>query len=269
MAPGEEGASGAGGGDPAELRAELHALLEATPSLAEAGPKAVLDALKKKDERWSSVSAPKCKRALQQVKTEIAERREAALKRRATAFDCPLGCGLARFTTQHSSYCCDVCRVYQPIGAGMWGCRKCDWDVCEARCRPKESQSLVDLDATLRSLDQRVDQTADQAAVEAKAALAQIEAEVHALEKALDSKDLGVLAELEKKSGRGPTTEENLRAERKRLLKATEALLGRIEACFAKFSGVGPGDAVVAAAAEPGAIASAEVAPAASEEAKA
>ncbi|CAK0854475.1 unnamed protein product [Prorocentrum cordatum] len=235
--------------DPAELKAELFVLLEASPDLAEAGPKAVLEALKKRDGRWASVSAPKCKRVLQQVRAELAERAAAALKRRATAFDCPGGHGLVRFAASHGSFCCDVCRVYQPLLAGMWGCRKCDWDVCEARCRPKDSQSLVDLDATFRSLELRTGEAAALAPAEAKAGLAQVEAEVHALEKALDSKDLAALAELERTSGRGPTSEEALRAERKRLLAATEGLLDRIEASFKEVRAAAAGQAAEAGSA--------------------
>merc|ERR1719291_40534 len=86
-------------------------------------------------------------------------------------------------------------------------------------------QSLVDLNATLRDLEQRLGVALALAPAEARACLAQIEAEVHALEKALDSTSLAALAELEGRAGRGPTSEEALRAERKRLLAATEGLL--------------------------------------------
>jgi len=94
------------------------------------------------------------------------------------------------------------------------------------------SRSLPELDAALQGLEQRLAGAAALAPAEARAYLAQVEAEVHALEKALDSTSLADLAQREARAGRGPASEEALRAERKRLLACTEGLLERIEAHF-------------------------------------
>ncbi len=49
--------------------------------------------------------------------------------------DCP-GChGLFRFMTPHAGFVCDSCDRSMPQGSPMWGCRTCDWDVCESNCR--------------------------------------------------------------------------------------------------------------------------------------
>jgi len=202
-------------------------LLSKKEDLAEAGPKAVLAALQESG-RWADVSAPKCKRVLKTVRDDIAEREKAALARRGTKYDCPKGHGLARFRTPHASFCCDVCRVYVSQGAGMWGCRECDWDVCEMRCRPKELQGLADLQATLDSLNKRVEASLALEDAEKRLTLALLESEVHQLEKSIDGSDLAVLIS----NAVYPMTEETARAHRKTLLQGTEALCERIEKQF-------------------------------------
>ena len=100
----------------------------------------------------------------------------------------------------------DEGRVYQPQGSAMWGCRSCDWDVCEQRCRPKGSHSVMDLKLTLNSLEERAEKAIARKAeepAEAKSLLAQVEAEVKRLEASLDSSDLDALAKLEEAAGRG------------------------------------------------------------------
>jgi len=208
-----------------DLHLEIRRLLVESPNLAEAGPKAVVGAL---HERGFTVSVAKGKRALQDVKKQLAAREATALARRRTAYDCPGGHGLSRFLTRHDGFCCDTCRVYQPLGSPMWGCRQCDWDVCEARCRPKDSQTIVDLRGTMRSLEKRVEDATS-------STLAQIEAEVHQLEKVLDAADLASLVKLEVQSGREPITLEAMRLERKALLKDSETLLSGIDARFMEF----------------------------------
>eukprot|EP00940_MAST-03C_sp_MAST-3C-sp2_P001067 g1067.t1 len=49
-----------------------------------------------------------------------------------TSMNCPTGCGLTRFSTPRPRFICDVCRKRQPVSAVMHGCRKCDFDVCDA-----------------------------------------------------------------------------------------------------------------------------------------
>eukprot|EP00440_Ansanella_granifera_P018553 gb/GFBE01020151.1/.p1 GENE.gb/GFBE01020151.1/~~gb/GFBE01020151.1/.p1 ORF type:complete len:237 (+),score=51.54 gb/GFBE01020151.1/:1-711(+) len=213
----------------AELQVAIRKLLiTQKEEFADAGPKAVLAALQRNDEKWAGVSAPKCKRALQAVRGEIAKREADALARRKTKWDCPGGHGLARFMTPHASFCCDVCRCYVQQGAGMWGCRECDWDVCEQRCRPKDTQGLDDLQATLTSLEKRVEIARQMPVVEEKTALALLESEVHLLEKALDGADLTVLVS----RSLDLISEEDARQRRKTLLRLTEELLEAIEARF-------------------------------------
>eukprot|EP00931_Biecheleriopsis_adriatica_P044084 TRINITY_DN2518_c0_g1_i1.p1 TRINITY_DN2518_c0_g1~~TRINITY_DN2518_c0_g1_i1.p1 ORF type:complete len:247 (+),score=72.32 TRINITY_DN2518_c0_g1_i1:69-809(+) len=216
----------------AELQVALRKLLiSRKDEFTEAGPKAFLEALKVEDEKWAGISAPKCKRALQAVRAELAKREAEALVRRKTKWDCPEGHGLARFMTPHSSFCCDVCRCYVPVGAGMWGCRRCDWDVCEQRCRPKETQGLDDLQATLSSLELRLEKAKE--LEDEKTGLAQIESEVHMLEKALDGADLSVLV----KTSLELISEEDARQRRKKLLRLTEELLERIDTRFKTLRG--------------------------------
>jgi hypothetical protein len=157
---------------------------------------------------------------------EQAQREKAALARRKTKWDCAAGHGLARFVTPHPSFCCDVCRCYLPQGSSMWGCRKCDWDVCETRCRPKGSYSFADLNATTTSLESRFADVGNSEDV--KATLAQIESEVHHFEKALDGLDLEALA----KSADKPMTVEEARLVRKQMLQHTENFLVQIEEKF-------------------------------------
>eukprot|EP00930_Biecheleria_cincta_P030756 TRINITY_DN21314_c0_g2_i1.p1 TRINITY_DN21314_c0_g2~~TRINITY_DN21314_c0_g2_i1.p1 ORF type:complete len:262 (-),score=75.69 TRINITY_DN21314_c0_g2_i1:80-865(-) len=227
------------GDDAAELHLAVRKLLLARKDeFIDAGPKAVLAALQSEDEKWSGISAPKCKRVLQAVRAEITKREADALARRKTKWDCPGGHGLARFMTHHASFCCDVCRCYVNQGAGMWGCRECDWDVCEQKCRPKDTQGLVDLEATLTSLEKRVEAARRSIAADEKTALAQLESEVHQLEKALDAADLSVLV----KTSLDLISEEDARKRRKELLKCTEELLESIERRF-KVLRDGGGDA--------------------------
>merc|ERR1712118_297711 len=84
----------------------------------------------------------------------------------------------------------------------------------------------TDLYATEASLESRL---ADAGKTEdVKATLAQIEAEVHHFEKALDGLDLEALA----KSADKPMTVEDARAERKKMLHKAENLLEQIEEKF-------------------------------------
>lgn len=42
------------------------------------------------------------------------------------------------FLTYHTSFRCDQCHLLVPLGAPMYGCRTCNWDVCDI-CREKMS----------------------------------------------------------------------------------------------------------------------------------
>ena len=51
--------------------------------------------------------------------------------------DCPKGCGLTEFQTPHPRYSCDGCykrtgvKKQLPTGTTMYGCRPCNYDLCE------------------------------------------------------------------------------------------------------------------------------------------
>mmetsp|Transcript_40270 Transcript_40270/g.92591 ORF Transcript_40270/g.92591 Transcript_40270/m.92591 type:complete len:231 (-) Transcript_40270:83-775(-) len=213
------------------LQWAIEKVLAEQPDMADAGPKAMLAALQAEGDH-AACSVPRCKRALQAVRKRIADKEAARKARFATAYDCPKGCGLVRFMTTHPSFCCDVCRVYQSQGSAMWGCRLCDWDVCEQRCRPKDSHSLQDLRMTLESLELRATEATTKPTIEAKSALAQVEAEVKRLEASLDNSDLEALAKLEEAAGRGVVTRDDMQKQRKAMLSSVEQLFGRIDASF-------------------------------------
>merc|ERR1719316_1547707 len=80
---------------------------------------------------------------------------EATRPKVGSAENCPGKHGLKRFLANHASFCCDTCRCYVPQGAPMWGCRLCDWDVCEGRCHPAW-KSVQDLKASLSGLEKQV-----------------------------------------------------------------------------------------------------------------
>mmetsp|Transcript_67261 Transcript_67261/g.197444 ORF Transcript_67261/g.197444 Transcript_67261/m.197444 type:complete len:243 (-) Transcript_67261:96-824(-) len=231
MASAEKATSDAAPAEADDLNEAIEALFrERKEEMEMAGPKAVLRALQE-DGKWPDLSAPKCKRALLAAKADMAQREAAAIARRGTKHDCPEGHGLARFITSHASFCCDVCRVYVPQGAGMWGCRKCDWDVCEQKCRTKESLGLADLSATLDSLRERIaTASATLQPTEETSALAQLESEIHMLEKSLDAAEPSHLVKVSNER----ITEDGARAQRKSLLKGSEKLLESIEARFAE-----------------------------------
>lgn len=50
---------------------------------------------------------------------------------------CPAGHALTAFQTHHPNFGCNACRKGLPQGARMYGCRSCNWDVCDD-CKPKE-----------------------------------------------------------------------------------------------------------------------------------
>mmetsp|Transcript_36043 Transcript_36043/g.84522 ORF Transcript_36043/g.84522 Transcript_36043/m.84522 type:complete len:234 (+) Transcript_36043:76-777(+) len=218
------------------LQEAIEKILAEKPDMADAGPKAVLAALQSEGD-WATISAPKCKRALQAVRKRLADQEAARQARLGTVHDCPKGHGLVRFMTPHASFCCDVCRVYQSQGSAMWGCRLCDWDICEQRCRPKDSHSMTDLKLTLDSLESRATEASKMELAEAKSSLAQVEAEVKRLEASLDSSDLDALAKLEEQAGRGVVTREDMQKRRKAMLASVEQLFGRIDAYFEELKG--------------------------------
>ena len=46
--------------------------------------------------------------------------------------DCPGGHGLASFATEEAGYNCDHCgRDALPAATRLWGCKRCNFDVCE------------------------------------------------------------------------------------------------------------------------------------------
>mmetsp|Transcript_31925 Transcript_31925/g.91624 ORF Transcript_31925/g.91624 Transcript_31925/m.91624 type:complete len:116 (-) Transcript_31925:94-441(-) len=114
----------------------------------------------------------------------------------------------------------------------MWGCRVCDWDVCEGRCHP-ETMTLQDVKASLTSVDARIEELLQKGDGDMKTQLALEEAKVHALEKRLDNSSAKDLAE----ASILQMSEEEARAEKKELLRSTEKVLAKLESIFAGLKG--------------------------------
>jgi len=109
----------------------------------------------------------------------------------------------------------------------MWGCRLCDWDVCEGRCHP-EGTTLADLRSELKILAERVQALVDENPSDLRTKLALVETDVHKLEKKLDNATASDLA----KWAVEPMSEDEARARKKALITDTEDLLSRIEGVF-------------------------------------
>jgi len=219
-----------------ELSTAIRLVVGEVPEGFEAGPKALLAAVQAANaDAFSGVSIMKFKKVLTKVKAAVKEeeeqaRIEASRAKVGTIDNCPGRHGLVRFLTNHGSYCCDTCRCYLPIGAPMWGCRECDWDVCEGRCHPA-GVSLSDLKARMAGLEK---QTAELAAggIDRKTKLAAVEAEVHKLEKTLDNAKVAELVALQLSMAKLTITEDDARAEKKALLARSGDLLTKIESVF-------------------------------------
>lgn len=223
----------------ADLTDAIRDAIAAQPDLEAAGPKALMTAVQAADARFGDVGKHKMKKVLDKVKATLREeqeiaKREAAAPKVGTMTDCPGRHGLTRFTTTHSNFCCDTCRCYQQIGTWMWGCRVCDWDVCEGRCHPSpaDAVTLGNLRQGLGNLEERVEDLQQEAPSDLKTKLALVEAEVHKLEKKLDNataRDLADASPLQ-------MSEEEARTDKKALLKRTEVLLAKIEGIFGNLS---------------------------------
>lgn len=221
----------------ADLAAAIRVAISAHPEGAEAGPKTLLAAVQSADSAFGDVGFQKFKRTLAKVKAVIKEEEElAAAEARkpkvGSKDNCPGGHGLARFLTNHASYCCDTCRCYLPEGAPMWGCRVCDWDVCEGRCRT-QALTLEDLNASLSALENRVEALCQDAPDDLKTQLALEEAKVHQLEKKLDNAAASDLA----RASKFKMEDDEARAQKKSLLTRTEQLLSRLEKAFEELKG--------------------------------
>ena len=46
--------------------------------------------------------------------------------------DCPEAHGLRQFRTKHNGYRCDGCKRLAQVDIKMWGCRKCNYDLCKS-----------------------------------------------------------------------------------------------------------------------------------------
>jgi len=220
----------------------------AHPDRLEAGPKAVLTAVQEANAEFAGVGIMKFKKVLSKVKADIKDeaekaRIEAAKPKVGSIENCPGRHGLKRFTTNHSSYCCDTCRCYLPEGAPMWGCRECDWDVCEGRCHPMGT-TLADLKAQLSSLEMKVEALRIDLPSDMRTKMALVEAEVHKLEKSLDNATVQDLVRFSILK----ISEDEARTEKKALISGSEALLSKIETIFADLR-KDSGEASVAAAA--------------------
>lgn len=75
--------------------------------------------------------------AVSDVKDQVKTTKTQAVKKFAT---CPAGHELTRYIAEHEGYGCNNCHKNPgrdkcvPIGNAMWGCRICDWDICEEKC---------------------------------------------------------------------------------------------------------------------------------------
>jgi len=200
--------------------------------MVEAGPKALLAAVQAGDTSYAAVGLHKFKKVLAKARAAMAEeleqaRIEAAKPKVGSKDNCPGRHGLTRFLTNHSSYCCDTCRCYLPQGAPMWGCRTCDWDVCEGRCHAPPT-SIEALKGSIASLAEQVDLLQSEAPAGLRTKLALVEADVHKTERRLDDtsvQDIIAGSPLQ-------MSEEEARTEKKALIKSSEALLARIEGIF-------------------------------------
>mmetsp|Transcript_99487 Transcript_99487/g.276854 ORF Transcript_99487/g.276854 Transcript_99487/m.276854 type:complete len:226 (+) Transcript_99487:146-823(+) len=221
----------------ADLAVAIRTAVAAHPEGADAGPKALLAAVQAEDPAFQAVGIQKFKKALTKVKAALKEEEQQALleaqKPKVGSKDnCPGRHGLTRFITNHSSYCCDTCRCYLPQGAPMWGCRICDWDVCEGRCHPA-TMTLEDFKNSISGLEARIEALVQEKVEDLKTALALEEAKVHKLEKLLDCATAKELAEASPLK----MEEDEARAAKKDLLSRTEKLLARLEAIFEGIKG--------------------------------
>eukprot|EP00405_Crypthecodinium_cohnii_P041734 CAMPEP_0206562546 /NCGR_PEP_ID=MMETSP0325_2-20121206/22309_1 /ASSEMBLY_ACC=CAM_ASM_000347 /TAXON_ID=2866 /ORGANISM="Crypthecodinium cohnii, Strain Seligo" /LENGTH=256 /DNA_ID=CAMNT_0054064769 /DNA_START=84 /DNA_END=854 /DNA_ORIENTATION=- len=198
----------------------------------EAGPKALLASVQAESDEFSGVSIHKFKKVLTKVKAVVMAEIEAAIIEAAkpkvgSKENCPGRHGLNRFITNHSSYCCDTCRCYLPEGAPMWGCRECDWDVCEGRCHP-DTWTLADFKSKLARLESQVDEVKAAENIDKKTKLALVETDVKQLEKRVDNTNAQDLAA----HSITKLTEDEAREEKRGLVKAIGELLLRIDTIF-------------------------------------
>ena len=66
---------------------------------------------------------------------------------RVVLVDCPAGHALTKFVSDLSCLC-GTCHSELSLGATMWGCRVCDFDLCEA-CYSAEQDNKTQRDARL------------------------------------------------------------------------------------------------------------------------
>lgn len=225
----------------AELTTAVRVAVESHPDGVEAGPKAIHTSLQASDERFKDVGLAKFKKIFVKVKAAIKEDEEKAqaeavrlgsmhaIQREVgTVENCSGKHGLKRFMTNHSSYCCDTCRCYLAEGAPMWGCRICDWDVCEGTCHPAWI-SMEELKDSLASLESKADgEISREDPADLKTRLALVEADVHKLERRLDNATVEELC----KASTFMLELDEARSQKKVLIKSIEALLQKIESAF-------------------------------------
>lgn len=219
----------------ADLAVAIRSAMAAHPDGQAAGPKALLADVQAADARFGDVNKHKMKKVLDKVKVawkedEEAAKREAALPKVGTKENCPGRHGLRRALTTHASFCCDTCRCYQDRGVWMWGCRLCDWDVCEGRCHPAPVNlvTIENFRQALDSIDEGIGALKAEAPHDLKTKLALKESEVYKVEKKLDNATAKELAE----NSPLEMSEEDARAQKKDLLQSSEALLSKIEDIF-------------------------------------
>lgn len=146
--------------DNVQLLAAFQAAVSENSLGLEAGPKALLEVVKANDAKFADVNIMKAKKMVQQIRQQnqqeesavasVGDKKRQIVKTAKRHRTCPGKHGLTRFLSPHEGCCCDSCHEVPgrkkcvEIGAAMWGCRVCNWDICEEKCyeaTPQETQT--------------------------------------------------------------------------------------------------------------------------------
>eukprot|EP00747_Dinoflagellata_sp_TGD_P189642 gnl/TRDRNA2_/TRDRNA2_50199_c0_seq1.p1 gnl/TRDRNA2_/TRDRNA2_50199_c0~~gnl/TRDRNA2_/TRDRNA2_50199_c0_seq1.p1 ORF type:complete len:245 (+),score=67.96 gnl/TRDRNA2_/TRDRNA2_50199_c0_seq1:54-788(+) len=126
-----------------ELIRAFEAVIAEHPQGIDAGPKALLEAVKVCNAQCADVNIHKAKKIIQKIRQAKEKAQLMALesaKEAKLSGSCPGSHTMVRYITDHEGYACNSCHKAPgrnkcvPIGVAMWGCRICDWDVCEEKC---------------------------------------------------------------------------------------------------------------------------------------
>lgn len=67
-------------------------------------------------------------------------------------YDCERSHGLTQFTTDHAGFSCDICGSWQPDGATLYGCRRCDYGVCPSCHADQPDNTCIPIKMALEAL---------------------------------------------------------------------------------------------------------------------